>query len=870
MARVNLRAAFMSGMASTISAQQVFTDRVDEVSAFERSLNELQRTLDEADVSPVADRTQGRRNILAFYGVGGIGKSTLSHELERQFLPKVAARNRHDTVSVRIDLSEDGATDLEHLLLRIRAGLGQLGGHWLAFDLALASYWARAHPGEALQEFIDTLPALRRVSRSVALSEQIASSVEQVVPLAGLAQRAVLGAYRAIRDRVRSGRLLTECELFAEIIEADADYESLSFYPYLLAWELERYSSQRRRPWVCIFLDTFEVLGDRIDRTVERFIQRCAYLMPNALFVITGRNRIDWADSESSGELDFQGPECWPNLHFTNNSIEPRQHLVGYLSDSDADSYLREALITDDEPAVPAEIRQRIIESGQGLPLYLDLSVSHFLEQLARGRQPTLDDFGGSFTAVATRSIRDLPREERDLVRTAALIDRFDAGLLRAGQPSLADGWVARFLRRPLLTHDDAYELPYALHASLRSAIKDADRGLPDGWSDRDRAEVADRLLRHLGTRLGPTVGRAAIAQALESGLRLSGKHGVFNDWLVRATQRLVEAGQWMVIGTDLTSGPGEGDELRALQAAIRGVRLRRTGHANEAVQVLDDADASARPEKVATQLVRIHLAHALRNAGDYRRAAEIYRNLLSGEFAAAARYWLSDYDFLNGRFAAALAALRGQSTQDAAEEGERLRLIGHVLRVNARFDEAKGVYTEAIVLARREDLAAAEAKALVNMTQTACWVGDMTSVSEAAERARGLLDLVPNPVELVKIRSSEAIVLGLTNNVDTAYEVVHDTRRLADQIGYRGGHNLADVAEILLDILTGNLNGARRTRSHLAERTRASGGNIYWIPIASSWIEGPEEALLSHSSIQWIDDPTVTLNRWAAIFPVQ
>ncbi|WP_283137616.1 tetratricopeptide repeat protein [Rhizohabitans arisaemae] len=870
MARVNLRAAFMRGMASSVTAQQVFTNRADEMAAFRRSLDGLHQILDEAELSPVVDRVQGRRNVLTFYGVGGIGKTTLSHELERRLLEEAQDAGHDDVVSIRIDLSEEGATDIEGLLLRIRAGLGRLGNRWPAFDLALASYWARAHPGESLQEFLDALPTVRRASRSIGLNDQIAASVAQIVPagvggLAGLAQRAALGTYRIIRDRVREGRLLGECELFAELVEADADYETLSFFPYLLAWDLER-QRRSRRPRVCVFLDTFEVFGSRTDRIEERFLQRCVYLMPNILFVITGRNRVDWADSGIKGELDFTGRERWPYLHFNNDSIEPRQHLVGYLSDVDADSYLREALTRDGLPAIPSEVRERIIAGGQGLPLYLDLSVSHFVELLARGGDPSVDDFGGSFTAVASRSLRDLPQEERDLVRTAALVDRVDAALLRAGQPSLSDGAVARFLRRPFLTHDDAYEYPYALHMALRSAIGEADRGLPDGWSDRDRREVAARLLGRLGERLGPSAGRGVIAQALESGLKLSGGYGVFDDWMVRATQRLVEAGQWTGIGAGLTVQRTDVSDFRAMHAAIQGIQLRRSGSASEAVRVLDNAAEEVGANTLAAQLVRLHLAHALRNQGNYTRAADIYRGLIDGEFDAAARYWLCDYDYLNGRFVRALATLQAHGSRDASDKGECLRLIGHIWRVNARFAEAADSYTEAIELARAEGLAAAEAKALANMAQTTCWLGDMSAVAEVASQARGLLDLVPNPVELVKIRSAEAVAAVMAGEFGLGSDAVDGTRRLADGIGYRGGHNLADVAEILLHVRTGDYDGAQRTRVELDQRTRSSGGNTYWVAIATAWIDGVEIAVGSRPVVDWIDEAVTSLSRWAEL----
>ncbi|WP_327682224.1 tetratricopeptide repeat protein [Kitasatospora sp. NBC_00458] len=864
----------MSGLSSTVTAQQVFTNRVDEVAAFGRSVDAFHRALDEAGVSPVVDRAQGRRNVLTFYGVGGIGKTTLSHELERRLLADTQAEGRDDVATVRIDLSEEGACDTESLLLRLRAGLGQLGSRWPAFDLALASYWARAHPGETLQEFLDASPALRRASRSIGLGDQIAESVRQVDPaglggLAGLAHRAALATYRAVRDRVREGRLLSDCELFAELVEADADYETLSYFPYLLAWDLERLPGRGRagrRPTVCVFLDTFEVVNGRADRAVERILQRCVYLMPNVLFVITGRNRVDWADSGAGAEIDFTGAQCWPNLHFSNDTAEPRQHLVGYLSDSDADSYLSEALTRDGEPAMSPEVRERIISGGQGLPLYLDLSVSHFAALLARGGQPSVADFGGSFTAVATRSIRDLPRDERDLVRTAALTDRVDAALLRAGQPGVPDGSVARFLRRPFLTHDDAYALPYALHTALRHAIGEADRSLPDGWSDRDRNKVAGRLLTWLGRGVGPSGGRAATAQALESGLRLSAAHGVFDDWMAQATQRLVEAGQWSELGAGLTAGPADGAGYRAVRAAIRGVQLRRTGRVEEAIDLLGGAGEGLPPDSRTAQLLRIHLAHALRNHGDYSAAAEIYQDLLGGEFDAAARYWLCDHHYLNGRFATALAALREQRSRGPEDEGERLRLLGHIWRVNARFDEATAAYTEAVDLARSEGLAAAEAKAQANLAQTACWSGDVAAVSAAAARARDLLDLVPNPVELVKIRSAEAVALAMSGAAREAADAVGDTRRLADGITYRGGHNLADVAEILLGVLAGDHDAARRTRSELDHRTRASGGNTYWVPIATSWIDGAGRAAEHVPEVDWVDGPAGSLGRWAEL----
>jgi hypothetical protein len=75
MSKLSLRAAFTLGLRSTLAAQQVFTDRVTEIAAFDTSLESLQRSLSVAELSPVIDRSAPRANVLVYFGVGGIGKT---------------------------------------------------------------------------------------------------------------------------------------------------------------------------------------------------------------------------------------------------------------------------------------------------------------------------------------------------------------------------------------------------------------------------------------------------------------------------------------------------------------------------------------------------------------------------------------------------------------------------------------------------------------------------------------------------------------------------------------------------------------------------------------------------------------------------
>jgi hypothetical protein len=123
---------------SALSAQRVFTNRDDQVAAF-FELHERLSTLARRSPNVVLDLKAPRRNVLAFYGQGGIGKTRLSNELERRFRELELGKVRRGVV--RIDFSEPSARDPELFLLALRAGfkrcLGAVPGvrHVLGFVL---------------------------------------------------------------------------------------------------------------------------------------------------------------------------------------------------------------------------------------------------------------------------------------------------------------------------------------------------------------------------------------------------------------------------------------------------------------------------------------------------------------------------------------------------------------------------------------------------------------------------------------------------------------------------------------------------------------------------------------------------------------
>ncbi len=88
-------------------------------------------------------------NVLTFYGMGGQGKTALSHRLEHWVTGRLPADDEWGrpprlplpVLTARWDLhAREGALNIPQLLIALRQGLSRGTRRWKAFDLALAAY----------------------------------------------------------------------------------------------------------------------------------------------------------------------------------------------------------------------------------------------------------------------------------------------------------------------------------------------------------------------------------------------------------------------------------------------------------------------------------------------------------------------------------------------------------------------------------------------------------------------------------------------------------------------------------------------------------------------------------------------------------
>ncbi|GAA2160275.1 hypothetical protein [Actinomadura napierensis] len=679
LSRPDLRFLFRTN-SRTLVAADVFTNRADEWAAVAQSLARVVAAHRD-ETFDVEDMQQPRRNVLVFYGVGGIGKSTLSRQITAHLTdpeagpehwPRVDA-DLGRVVPVRIDLSRQNAVGIETVMLAVRLALAELGRPMAAFDLAFLRYWEQCHPGDPLEDHLRRHTLLNRYGGAGRLRAQMESALGDVAAavalpgtvgvLAGQGLRAVV---RALRERRRAARALAGCRRLPDLLESEPDQDTLSYCAHLLAWDLAQLP-EAKTATPLILLDTFEDVGDRTHRDFERLVQRMVWLMPNALFVITGRNRLQWDDPDLEGQLDWTGPAAWPQLVPGANE-DPCQRRVGYLSRIDAEHYLRRRLTLEDRPLMDASTRRTLITHSGGLPLYLDMAVMRFLDLHERtGQAPAMDEFDHEFPALVARIFRDLPPEERTVLRSVSLLDSFSVELATAAAGLSRDAAAVRLVDRPFVDVTPGAQWPYRLHELVRSTIRDTDTTGDDRWSEEDWRRAAQRAFDALGRdfdRHGRGPGRQVLLGCLRQGLRLARAYGLELGWLGDAALAYVRDFVWEPLGS------GTGDEL--------------------------DSPAAALSETLIAVAARQRRHRAL-TAGRLRTI--LATGLLPSELEELPRYFLAECDRELDDLGASLDGMREVAAQGGALASDAARGILHLTRRLGHFSDA---------VAMAEDLGAA------------------------------------------------------------------------------------------------------------------------------------------------------------------
>jgi tetratricopeptide (TPR) repeat protein len=640
--------------ATNFNAVKLFINRDPECLAFDEAVRYHHEYAGSAEFD-VQDVLAPRRNVQVFYGVGGIGKSSLSRALEYrhsgedrqqpQSWPRVQ-RAFEKSVEARVDLASESGVDLERTLLIIRSAVGNLGQPMHAFDIAFNRYWEHAHPDTSLADFLRGDGALRRASDAIRLPEQMQQGLTEIAEALGTSSTVVSAASRLAMTFIRAARRHREkrhaiegCRRLKALLEAEPDLESLSYYPHLLSWDLDRLSKRLEGQFhISIFMDTFEDVAGGTNRNFEKLLQRLIWLMPNVLFVISGRNRLNWAEPSSAGDVEWSGPGSWPSLTI-GATIEPTQHFIGQLSDDDCARFLSLRLRRGDRPLIPAEIRAQIALESAGYPLYLDMAVARYMQIVGSGVTPTPTDFVGGLPGLVSRVLRDLESDERRLVRILSLLDSFDIELAVAIADLQTEAVAIRLTSRTFVDLDEDAAFPYSIHRLIRREMQVASDG-PEAFTAADWSRYAQHAFDKLGERYHRATqasDRRTANSALNQALRLADEHHLNLGWCLDAAHTFIEDSLWEGSVRPLI-GPDAATPAAALAQTLLAIIDHRLGDRTrgdlmstdlrETANVLSEILEADRLTDEARDLVTYYAAEASRELGNSAEAERLIRTI--------------------------------------------------------------------------------------------------------------------------------------------------------------------------------------------------------------------------------------------------
>jgi hypothetical protein len=877
---LDLRALFGSNDRG-IQVEEHFTDRQEQWEAVVAALAEHARAV-AAPGFDVEDLETPRDNVLVFHGVGGIGKSTLSRKVEsalahgdqRPAQWGAPVRVNARVLPVRIDLARSAGTDFERVVLTLRLALAELGRPLPAFDLALRRYWDHVHPGEPLEEFLRRGGLGRRFGRAVPQQMQSAlTDIAQAVLLPGTVGAVVgqiTGALvRALRDHRASVRALAGCSRLADLLEAEPGLDALSYYPHLLAWELARLPPARAVVPV-ILLDTFEDIGDRVHRDLERLLQRVVWLMPNAFFVVTGRSRLQWAEEALHGQLDWTGPAAWPGLAVpagTADATAPgpaRQILIGDFSAEDCDAYLARRLTRNGEPVMGPDVRAVITARSHGLPLHLDLAVQRFLAIRRTGRDPRPADLDLDFPALIVRTLSDLTPDERHVLRSVSLLDNFDVALASRAAGMTFESAALRMAERPFVRFDPHAVWPYHLHGVIRSTIRTAGDRADDRWSERDWTQAAVRAFEAIGERWAEASapGRGLLVNCLRQGLRLARDFGLGLGWLADAAWSYVADSVWEPLAPPAPDEPAP-PTLRtaadALVETLSALARRQHEHREHTVARLTAVvDSGLLPTELRDMAV-YYRAKAQRDLGRSQDSRDGMRMVADGggRLAPAARRGLAHLARLTGDFP---TALRTAGTLGWA--GRHHRVLGDVWWVQGDVARAAEAYRAARDEAEQHAVAGERATAQAQRAFTLAFADPALAQDE--------LDLAHQLLVGLDLRATRltAHIAALVRDAGTASAQLEGRAQVLRAEAGTAGITAARLAvELALGFHHAILADHARLDACLARlREAVNGGDYAYYGDIVCFMSGRPLADDGPQRARWLDGPGPTRARWQAL----
>lgn len=373
-----IRPKFLIGRQSnTYTADKKFINRNEPRELFKETLQQIKKR-----PTHIEDY-----DVLMYYGVGGIGKTSLQEQLKKDLL-KFEPHALYTTADFKDSTLHSPPRALLELVREVKYKERIQFPH---FEIAYSLYFYKKNPDIAFNE--KKLPFEKELSiMSVIISQ-----------LDGLGMAGVLsGIVGKIYETKKNWNLDKDVKTYLKELEQASVQEIEEQLVAFFAYDLQRAIKKHQIPSTVIFLDTFEALwtevrNDTIVHTKDQWVRDLIGASPNILFVICGREKLEWDIYDSDWNRIIQ--------HIRINNLE----------DTYAAEFLKKCGVEEEA------IRQKMIASSGGYSYHLELSVDTYFEMKNRGEKLDPHKFGSNHREILDRFLQYLSDQEIETLKVMSI-----------------------------------------------------------------------------------------------------------------------------------------------------------------------------------------------------------------------------------------------------------------------------------------------------------------------------------------------------------------------------------------------------------------------------------------------------------------
>jgi len=360
-----------------------FVDRKEFIEAFEKAFWNID---------------QRNYSILVYYGVAGIGKTSLRKELPTLLRKHNESDRNMKIIWTSIDFATEQYRQPYKFLEVLSSQLRQIYGiKFNSFDIALATYWKKVNP---------RVPLVKENYSEESIVRDVLDICDEFIPVNLMPN--MLNLAKSLPERYHKWALKRKEDISRLPDLEPTEIEELLpvYWAYDLADHLQDTSES-----AVVFIDTYEALWEKErekgsfndhDKWLRELIKN---IQKSCLWVICGREALRWE------EVD----EDWKNYL--------DQHKIERLPDKDALDLLKWCGITEED------IQKVLIESSEGVPYYLELSIDTYRK--IKKKKPAPEDFAKVPNGIFCRFVKYLDREEKETLKVLSVPRYWDRELFK-------------------------------------------------------------------------------------------------------------------------------------------------------------------------------------------------------------------------------------------------------------------------------------------------------------------------------------------------------------------------------------------------------------------------------------------------------